>query len=577
LKSPSPRQPIPVGKFFLDRGKITEKQLELALKHRAEFGLKLGQSLVELGFVSEADMVEALRYQARFACIHLTSGIVEAKVAAKVGEAVSRRLRAIALNQIAGHTTVALQDPTDAEALTELSHLLGTRIFPVYGEPSAIARSIEQVFGPDKNARRATPAKAAPVTAAPAAQAPPAPAAESTNTSVATEAKTAAPDERAVVEFIRGLLMKGLEEGVSAIHVEPRKDALLVRFRSDGVLREHARQPGAWNEVALACIKGLAKLPAETGEVPRESSIALVFKKRQVEVGVRLVPAACGESIVLELNDARRFIALDELGLTAEQRTDVEPLLAPGGGLLLVGGPAGSGRSTTLYGLLEHMSGKDLKCIALDVDPGFLFEDVMQVHVNARAGLDFGAGVAAALRQDPDLLMVGELDSSRTAGALLTSALAGRTILTSLRTQNALEVLTKLQRLGLEPFLLAEALRGVVAQRPVRAICPDCKTRSVPDSELRSRFGLAKEGAAYFEGEGCKACHGTGYRGIVRLFEVLPMTSGLSGELEKGSSAEVLARVAREEGFLGLREHGLACARAGTTTLREVLNVLGGS
>lgn len=576
MSQPVLRQPIPVGKYFLDSGKITPAQLELALQHRAGFNLKLGQSLVELGFVTEAEMVEALRHQARFPCIHLTSGVVDARIAAKVGEGVSRRLRALALNQIAGHTTVALEDPSDVEALEELAHILATRIFPVYAEPTAIQKNLERVFGPEKSGAKPSPA---PPSASPAR----APAEHPRSEPVAAEpsvaespANEAAPDERAVVERVRKFLHQAFEQGASSIHLETRRGELVVRYRVDGILREHSRLPAGWAGSTIACLKSLAKLDDGEMDVPKEGSIPFLFKKQHVEVRVATTPSRHGESAVLHIlgrERARRDLA--ELGLTPEQLRELDSLLSMRGGLLLVAGPAASGRTTTSLALLERLASADKKVVALATHAESELAGVLHVQVESHA--DHAAAVRRVMRQDPDLLFVHEASERESAQALLEVALAGCGVLAGLRAGGALEALLRCLHLGLEPYLLADALRGIVAQRLVRRICPDCRTPIVPDEVLRARMGLARDDATYHEGQGCDACHGTGYRGRLGLFEVLGMTPGLRRELEKGAGAEVLMRAARTDGFKSLREHGLAQARAGTTTLHEVLANTGGS
>lgn len=575
---------MPVGKFFLDQGKITPQQLELALKHRAEFHLKLGQSLVELGFVTEADMVEALRYQARFPCLHLTSGIVDARIARKVGEPVSRKLRAIALSQFAGHTTIALEDPSNEETLLELSHLLGTRIFAVYAEPSAIRRQIEHVFGhaarkPAPRAPEPVPAPLPAAAPAAAAAAPaPAPAAEPRAARAEPAPAGEAPDERAVVERVRSILMLAFEQGVSAIHLETRREELCVRFRLAGALLEHCRLPASWSAPTFACLKSLAKLEGGEAGAARRGTVPFVFKKRRMEVDVATLPAQHGECAVLHVHDGERaHLRLAELGLSEEQRTELAPLLALERGLLLVAGPPGSGRATTLHALLEKLAAPGRKVVVLDERDDHALEGVVHARLDGRHGLDYARGVQRLLAQDPDLLVLGEIDGRESARALVRAALEKRVVLSSLFASGALDVLTRLQRLGLEPYLLAETLRGVVAQRVVRQVCSECREPVVPSPEQRANLDLAEDGAVFQRGEGCASCARTGYRGLLRLFEVLALTPGLRRELEKGSGPEALARVAVAEGFRPLRAQGLERARAGLTTLEEVLLATSGA
>ncbi|MSR63319.1 MAG: type II/IV secretion system protein [Planctomycetes bacterium] len=552
------RQPIPVGKYFLDRGKITQKQLDLALQHRAEFGLKLGQSLVELGFVNEADMVEALKHQARFPCVHLTRGIVDARAAQKLGEEGSRRLRAIALNQIAGHITVALEDPSDATALEELERILGSRIYPVYAEPSAILAQLEQVFG------------TAQAPAAKSAEAPAAPARPGTSAKVEpAPANEEAPAERAVVEHVRAFLQHAFEQSASDIHLEPSHDALCVRFRIDGTLRLHTRLSAAWTRPTLACLRALAKLDQNESGVAREGTIPFLFKKRHLAVRVSILPVLRGESAVLHVlghEPSRRTLA--ELGLAPGSLAQLQRALDDPRGLVLVSGPAVSGRTTTLHALLARLAGPEKKCVALEERVEHELEHVLHVVHDAAGGGSFAEHARALLHQDPDVLLLGEIDGRETAECVLEVAHEGALALASLRTNGALAAVAHLTRLGLDPYLLAESLSAVVAQRLVRRVCPECKTPSVADEMLRARLDLGKDGTTWYEGEGCSACHGTGFQGRVGVFEVLAWTPALRRALAKGEALEALAA---SEGFVPLREHALQQARAGLTSLHEVL------
>lgn len=564
------RQPIPVGKYFLERGKITPQQLELALRHRQEFNLKLGQSLVELGLVTEAEMVEALRHQARFPCVHLTSGIVDVRIANKLGEAISRRLRAVALNQIAGHTTIALEDPSDGPALDELSHNLGTRIFPVYAEPSAVRKILDQVFGQRPPiVSKSKAAQAAPARSPDALGAlhVPEPSREPKEPAAAAPGE---PDERAVVEKVRAFLQEAFAQSVSDIHLEARRDELRVRFRVDGVLREHSRLPRNWARPTLACLKALAKLDGSELGVSARGAIPFTYKQEQLEVRIATTPSLHGESGVLHIvRSAVAHRKLADLGLTDEQRAQLEDVVSTRAGLVLVAGPGGSGRTTTLHALLERFVAADKKVIALEEKGEFEVEGVLHVELDPRIG-GYAATARTLLRQDPDVLLLGEIDGKETAQVALEAARSGSTILAGVHASGALAALARLMHFGLEPYLFADALRAVVGQRLVRRICQDCKAAIVPDEVLRTRLDLPRD-ATYHEGEGCIVCQRTGYSGRIGLFEVLEVTPALRRELEKGADHEALARVAREGRFTSLREHGLRQARTGLTTLHEVL------
>jgi type II secretory ATPase GspE/PulE/Tfp pilus assembly ATPase PilB-like protein len=329
-----------------------------------------------------------------------------------------------------------------------------------------------------------------------------------------------------------------------------------------------------------ACLKALAHIDAASDPAPapatHEGTIPFVFRKSNYEVRITTLQTLHGESVVLHVQGGQRFQRdLEHLGVGAEQLAQIELLLASRGGLFLVTGPAGSGCRTSQHALLARLATRDKKVVSLVEHATHEVEGVLYVH--ARAGLDPAARVHALLGQDPDLVVVPEIKGRDAARSLLETALSGRGVLAVLRAPSALEAVTRLVNLGCEPYLLADALRGVVGQRLARRICAGCKAPIVPDEALCTRLDLANDGATYFEGEGCAACHGTGFVGRLGLFEVLSVTSGVRRELEKGASLAAIAQAARADGFAGLREHALRQARAGLTTLYDVLVATAGS
>lgn len=542
------RQPIQLGRYLLERGKINAQQLELALKHRQEFGLKIGQSLVELGFVAEADVLEALRAQARIPSMRLTSSIVDPEVAAKLGHESSRRLRALAVNRVADYVTVALEDPESLRVVEELALLLGANVFPVYAEPSAIRKVTEQVFAQGAPAA-ATPAKVA---------GPPAPLAHA-----------AVPDEKAVVELVRALLQEAFTKGVSDIHLEARREDLRVRLRVHGALIEHNLLPLSWVQPTMQCLRSLAGLEGEEGRA-RAGTISFLFKKQPVDVRVLTTPSMHGESAVLHVLGAeRRRRGLGELGFTSRQRATLDALLAERGGLVLVTGPAASGKLTTLHALLEHQMRPDRKVIALEERNEQALDGVLQVEIDPESGA--AGSLRALMNQDPDVLLLGVIDGAETARAVLEAARFGCFVLAGIQAPSAIAAIGRFAALGLEPYLVAETLLGVVAQRLARKLCPDCKVPHEPDPALLQRLGLVADGTSWFEGPGCPSCRHTGTKGRLPLFEVLPMTASLWSGIEQRASDEALEHARHVAGLETLRDHALGVARAGVISLREAL------
>lgn len=560
------REPVPIGQYLLGRGKINAQQLDLALKHRQAFGLKLGQSLVELGFVSEADVLEAMRQQARLPVIHLTRGVVDERVAVKLGAEASRRLHALAVNRVADYVTVALEDPENYRIVEELASLLEASVFPLYAEASVIKRVTDEVFA---HAAQAAPApEASPGT-------PPG-AGTGTNAAPGTgpkrapaEVKAAAPDEKAVVESVRAILQDSFARGVSDVHLETRRDDLRVRMRVHGSLVEYSTQPLAWAQPTLQCLRALAGIDA-TDKGARQGTIPFLFKKQRVEVRVLTTQSMYGESAVLHVLGAeRRRRRVAELGFTPAQRGALDALLAERGGLLLVTGPAASGKITTLHALLEHMIAPDRKLVALEERNEQALDGVLQVEIDPELGA--AGSLRALMDQDPDVLLLGVIDGAETARAVLEAARFGCFVLAGIQAPSATAAIARFVALGLEPYLVAETLVGVVGQRLAGRLCPECKAPYSPEPALLQRLELVADSTPWFHGPGCAACRHTGARGRLSLFEVLPTTPALWQRIEQGASSEALEEARKAAGHASLREHALELARAGVIALPEVL------
>lgn len=558
------REPVPIGQFLLGRGKINAQQLDLALKHRQAFGLKLGQSLVELGFVSEADVLEAMRQQARLPVIHLTRGVVDERVAVKLGAEASRRLHALAVNRVAEYVTVALEDPENYRIVEELASLLEASVFPLYAEASVIKRVTDEVFAhaaqaaPAPVASTSTPSNAS-TNAAPGPGARRAPA----------EVQAEAPDEKAVVESVRAILQDSFARGVSDVHLETRRDDLRVRMRVHGSLVEHSTRPLAWAQPTLQCLRALAGIDA-TDKGARQGTIPFLFKKQRVEVRVLTTQSMYGESAVLHVLGAeRRRRRVAELGFTPAQRGALDALLAERGGLLLVTGPAASGKITTLHALLEHLIAPDRKLVALEERNEQALDGVLQVEIDPEQGA--AGSLRALMDQDPDVLLLGVIDGAETARAVLEAARFGCFVLAGIQAPSATAAIARFVALGLEPYLVAETLVGVVGQRLAGKLCPDCKAPYSPEPALLQRLELVADATPWFHGPGCAACRHTGARGRLPLFEVLPTTPALWQRIEQGARSEALEEARKASGHASLRDHALELARAGVIALPEVL------
>ena len=566
---PNPQStPKPVGELMHDLGRISEEDLAAALEYKRQRGIKLGQALVELNLATEEDLADALRTQGKIHCIHLSPDIVDPVVASELGAELSQNLGAVAINRIAGVTTVAMSDPSDFYTVDELSLHLNTPVLPVHAEHNKIQACVEHVFAQSEQELEGLRGYLD--------------ADEELDVRLGTLHAVEAVEqdeelEQPAVALIRRLFDSAVCADATEIHLETRPDDLRVRLRVDGGLVEHVSVPRSWSRAAIARLKLLAQLDVATHRLPQDGSFQVEVRGEALDVRFAAVPTSEGEDAVLHLSRTGQRRALDELGLDGIALEHLRAMALAGSGLILVTGPKGSGRASTLHGLLDAARSRDRKVVAIEGADAGPLEDVTQLRVNPRLGLTYARCMEAALLQDPDTILVASLADTATAQAAVQAALDGRLVLARMNARTASDAIARLVDLGIEGFALAEALRGVINQRLVRGICSDCGEDVEPSADELERVGLRpEEGDRFRAGSGCRACHGSGYRGRFGLFEILPVEGATAQLLRWGVSSAELHEAALEAGLTSLGEDGARKARAGLTTLSEILRATAG-
>ena len=556
-----PTQRQQLGEILVTQGRITQAELAAALAYRYERGLKLGQALVALRLVSQEDLALALQTQGKVHCLHLTPEIVDRSVAHELGEERSRSLQAIAVNRIAGVVTIAMEDPSEVYNVDALSLQMQSPVLAVHAEPESIARCLEAVFQ-DTHARERVPSD--PITELLAAG--DRGEAQTEEQALPVDAESQAP----VIQMVRTLLDQAHAAGASDIHLEPRAGGLQVRFRVDGVLCERVLLPRSWLRPVLARLKVLANLDLAERRLPQEGRARVELGGTHVDLRVATTPTLLGEGAVIRLLDGgRKLSGLSALALAPKELETLKRMVESGEGIVLASGPTGSGKTTTLYALLQQLAAPDTKIITIEDPVENQLEGLTQISVDPKVGLDFARGLRSILRQDPDVVLVGELRDPESAEIALQAALTGHLVLSALNTSGTAESVTRLCDMGLAPYLLADTLRGIVAQRLVRRICHACKREAQPRGELLTRLALPSD-LVFYEGAGCTQCGGTGFQGRVALFEIMSIDAELAGCVRRQAAADELRARAVERGMATLREDGLRRALAGETTLAEI-------
>jgi type IV pilus assembly protein PilB len=568
--TPSKSRQTPLGELLVKSGKLSDDDLNAALAYKKERGMKLGQALIELKLVSEAQIADALRNQGKIHCLQLTSGIVDPEIAQELGEERSRELNVIAINRICGVTTVVMEDPADVYAVDEIALVLRTPVLAVHAEPTKITECIDEVFSAKRGEGDALAAIAASVESGAAKVQ----FSSDDSTPIEVEAGDESLDQP-VINMIRRVLEEGYEARASDIHLEARANAFVIRFRVDGSLYDRLNLPKGWARPALARLKVVASLDIAQRRLPQDGRAQIEIGNRKVDLRIATTPSLTGESAVIRILDGGRELRdLEALDLDAIQLEALSRMTVYSDGLVLATGPTGSGKTTTLYAMLRKINKPDTKIITIEDPVENQMEGITQINANPKAGLTFAKGLRSILRQDPDVVLVGEIRDDETAEIAIQAALTGHLVLSTLHTVGAAETITRLTDMGIEPYLVADTLRGVISQRLVRRVCQACRTAVSARPELCARLEIDPvEGLVFFEGKGCKACQNTGYKGRLGLYEIMRMTDDMRAIVSSGKSTTELHQAALHAGLKTLRADGLRKARAGQTTLSEVLSV----
>ena len=385
--------------------------------------------------------------------------------------------------------------------------------------------------------------------------------------------------EAPIIKLVNQFLTKAVEEGASDIHIEPQAENLQVRFRVDGVLREHAMPPKNIQSSIISRIKIMARMDIAERRLPQDGRIRIKISGKDIDLRVSCLPTVYGESVVMRILDRNSIsFSLGTLGFPELERRRFEEMIHLPYGIILVTGPTGSGKTTTLYAALNTINAIDKKIITIEDPVEYELNGINQVQVNSKAGLGFSNGLRSIVRQDPDVILIGEIRDRETADIAIQSALTGHLVFSTLHTNDAAGAVTRMVEIGVEGYLLSSSLVGIMAQRLVRVLCPACKEAFIPEPALVERLQLpfaATEEEPIYRPKGCKECSFSGFRGRVGIFELLPVTDAVRGLILKSQSSLLLREHAVKNGMTLLREDGWAKVRAGITSLEEVVRVSG--
>ena len=555
-----------LGTILLEQTSLTETQLEQALVVHREKGIKLGDALVQLKYLRTEDILKALSVQLRLPYEnHIAIENVEAELIANMPINYAKKNEVLPLRREDNHVLVAIADPTNFAALDDLRVLLNGEILPVIASSYEIINAINSVYNRASDAGDSAMQELDEGTA------------EIDSDFDEPVDLLDASDEAPIIRLVNSLMFRAVKQKASDIHVEPFEKEVVVRFRIDGVLYDVVTPPKRAQNAIISRIKIMAGLNIAEKRLPQDGRIKIKIAGKDIDIRVSTIPTAFGESVVMRLLDKSKVLLdFETLGLQGRHLELINQLIRKRHGIILVTGPTGSGKTTTLYAALAKINSKDIKIITIEDPVEYQLSGINQVQVNPKIELTFAAGLRSFLRQDPDVMMVGEIRDRETAEVAIQASLTGHLVISTLHTNDASSSMTRLIDMGIEPFLVSSSVIGIIAQRLVRTICHDCAKKYTPTEEDLAEIGLKLEdlkGRQLYRPVGCPNCMETGYAGRTGIHEFLIMTDELRNELMKGSDAGTIQKLAVQKGMRPLRQDAADKVMQGMTTIEEVLRV----
>jgi general secretion pathway protein E len=539
-----------LGEHLISKGQLAADDLERALELQKERGDKLGRILIDLGFVAQRDILNALSEQLQVPIARLDSPPPVTPETERLSSRFLRQARILPLRLDGSTLVIALADPLDFEAVAGVRAATGLRIAIEIAGEAEILEAIDRYYG---QAEKSDPELLR----------------DDAEGSADLEQLRDMASEAPVIRLVNTMIAQAVEKRASDIHLEPFEKEFRIRYRVDGVLQDQDPPPRELKAAVISRLKLMAKLNIAERRLPQDGRIKVKAVGREIDLRVSTLPTLYGESVVMRLLDrsAGDFYDLQNLGFDELMLGRMQHFTALPHGIFLVTGPTGSGKSTTLYSALKRINQSDKKIITIEDPVEYQMDGINQIHVNGQIGLTFAAGLRSIVRQDPDVIMVGEIRDRETADTAIRSALTGHFVYSTLHTNDAPSAITRLTDMGVENYLICSSLVAVLAQRLVRVICPFCKQ---PNGEILNPWG---EMVPSFQGAGCDRCFGGGYLGRVGIFEMMELNDDLRKRIMANADASELTLAAKRNGMGSLREDGWRKVAAGVTTAAEVMRV----
>jgi type IV pilus assembly protein PilB len=570
-----PARQNPVGRRFGDLiladGLVTQEQFEQALLEQKKTKEKLGEILVRLGLITEEQLVHFLSSQYGIPEVTFPEKIAP-EIIRLIQPRIARKYGVVPIGRTLGSVTVAVADPTNLSALDDVAFMTGLKVVPAIASPSIIRQAIEHHY-------ELSPLTMADVLSEVEAEAAEVEVLEGQDISAHVDLNElrSSADQVPVVRLVNSILLDAIKRGASDVHMDPSEHTFRIRFRVDGILHEVMTPPKRVEPAVVSRLKIMANLDIAERRLPQDGRVKLRQSGREVDFRMSVLPSLFGESVTLRILDKSALkVDLTQLGFEQASLDEFRKAIQSPNGLILITGPTGAGKTTTLYSALNAVNSPDRNIVTVEDPVEYELPGITQVQVNEEIGRTFAAALRSFLRHDPDVILVGEMRDQETAQIAVRAALTGHLVLSTLHTNSAAQTISRLQDMGVPPFLVASSVRVVVAQRLARKVCQDCRVPYEVHEKSLVQYGhtpLGLGGCTVYKGRGCTTCHGTGMKGRVALYEVLPVTPEIRGLVLNSTFAGEIQDVASKQGMKTLREAGLLKVLQGVTTVEEVLRV----
>ncbi len=552
----------PLGQRLLQAELITAEELETALKENTSKNKRLGEALVELGFIKETDLLPFLQRQLSVPVIQLRDGLIDPVVVPLLPKAKAEAFDAVVMFKVRDHVIVAMAEPQNLQRIDEIERITGLKVRPVFALRSEVRRMITRCYqaGFEVDVVTADLEDGAVEFDADAIE---------MNLADVESLAEGSP----IINLVNYIIVHAVRQGASDIHIEPGHKHTSIRFRVDGLLREVIRPRKDFHSAIISRIKLMAKMDIAEHRQPQDGRMHVVVEGREIDLRASTLPTVLGEKTVLRILDKQNVtFNFDKLGVPDRQLVQIKQMLAKPYGLMLVTGPTGSGKTTTLYSALELIKSVHRNIITVEDPVEYQLELINQVQADNATNMTFASALRSILRQDPDVIMVGEIRDKETAEVAIQAALTGHLVLSTLHTNDSAAAVTRLLDMGVLGYKIAAALVGVIAQRLVRNICPHCKAPYYPPTEILDMIHYQGDRRRQFaRGEGCNECHDTGFRGRTGIYEVLTCTPAMRELISNEASVDTVRACHRQAGGETLLHAGIRLAETGRTSLDEII------